>query len=504
MSAKLVECVPNFSEGRRMEVVDELVRCVSANKEVGLLDRSSDHDHNRTVLTMAGPPEAVADAAFALIQKAAELIDMDQHRGEHPRLGATDVVPFIPLGDTSMEACVDLAREVGKRVGEKLQIPVFLYEQAALVPERKNLEAVRRGEYERLKQEIGSNPERAPDFGPAKLGKAGAVIIGARQPLIAYNVYLDTENVDIAQRIARAIRFSSGGLRFVKALGLEVDGRAQVSMNLTDFTRTPIARVQEMIRVEAARYGVSIHHSELVGLIPEKAVIDAAKWYLQLDEFDASQILERKLGKVLSGGDSFLEELADAKPTPGGGSAAAYSGAMAAALTGMVARLTIGKKGYAEIENRMLELAAESDRVRSELETAVEADAQAFNQVLSAYRLPKTTEQENEARAAAIEQATQHAAEVPLKVASGSLGVLKLAVELVRTGNKNAISDAAAAGAFARASIRAAELNVRINTQSLSQAELAQRLDSQMAAIKQDAEALGQDLDRILLERADL
>jgi glutamate formiminotransferase/formiminotetrahydrofolate cyclodeaminase len=413
-------------------------------------------------------------------------------------------VPFIPLGDTSMEACVDLARELGKRVGEKLQIPVFLYEQAALIPERKNLEAVRRGEYERLKQEIGSNPERAPDFGPAKLGKAGAVIIGARQPLIAYNVYLDTENVDIAQRIARAVRFSSGGLRFVKALGLEVDGRAQVSMNLTDFSRTPIARVQEMIRVEAARYGVSIHHSELVGLIPEKAVIDAAKWYLQLHEFDASQILERKLGNVLGGGDSFLEELADAKPTPGGGSAAAYSGAMAAALTGMVARLTIGKKGYAEIENRMLELAAESDRVRSEMETAVEADAQAFNQVLSAYRLPKTTEEESGARAAAIEQATQHAAEVPLKVASGSLDVLKLAVELVRTGNKNAISDAAAAGAFARASIRAAELNVRINTQSLSQAEQAQRLDSQIAAIKHDAEVLGQDLDQSLLERADL
>jgi glutamate formiminotransferase/formiminotetrahydrofolate cyclodeaminase len=487
-----------------MELIDEIVQSFSSINEVELLDRSSDPDHNRTVLTIAGPLKPVGQAAFLAIRKAAELIDMDLHQGEHPRLGATDVVPFVPLGDTEMKECVDLARSLGKQVGEQLQIPVYLYEQAALIPERKNLEAVRKGEYELLKKDIGVKTERAPDFGPTELGKAGAVIIGARQPLIAYNVYLDTRDVEIARKIARAVRFSSGGLRYVKALGMEVDGLAQVSMNLTDYSRTPIARVQEMIRREAQRFGVAIHHAELIGLIPERAVVDTVEWYLQLEELDSAQILESRLRDRVGASEPFLKQLASASPTPGGGSAAAYSGAMAAALARMVAKLTIGKKKYAAVEKRMLEIADQAETLHKELESAVDEDAQAFNQVLDSYRKPKETDEEQLSRAAAIEQATQYAAEIPLAVASRSLEVLRLALELAEVGNKNAISDAAAAGYLAIASIQTAEKNVRINIQSLKAKKQANHLDLQITAIRDESERLSQALDRLLADRANL
>jgi len=292
---KLVECIPNFSEARRPEVIDQITATVNSVNEVKLLDRSSDLDHNRTVLTFAGPPHAVEEAAFRAIRTAAELIDLNKHTGEHPRIGATDVCPFVPLSDVSMDECVAMAQRVGKRVGKELNIPVYLYENAATRPERTNLENIRKGEYEGLKEEIANNPERKPDFGPEKLGPAGATVIGARDYLIAFNVYLTTDKVDIAKKIARTIRHSSGGLRYVKALGLLVDGRAQVSMNLTNFRKTNLATTVELIRREAIRYGVAVHHSELVGLIPQEALVDAAVWYTQLDAFDKEQILESRL-----------------------------------------------------------------------------------------------------------------------------------------------------------------------------------------------------------------
>src|SRR5574339_805165 len=278
MPIQLIECIPNFSEARRPEVIDQIVAAIESVGDVKLLDRSSDLDHNRTVLTFAGPPFAVEEAAFRAIRTAAELIDLNNHHGEHPRIGATDVVPFVPLSDSSMEECVAIARRLGQRVGSELGIPVYLYEAAAMRPERANLETIRKGQYEGLKAEIESNPERQPDYGPTKLGPAGATVIGARNPLIAFNVYLTSDDVDIAKKIAKAIRNSSGGLRYVKALGLLVEGHAQVSMNLTNFRETPIARVVETIRREAQRFGVAIHHSELVGLIPQEALIDAAVW----------------------------------------------------------------------------------------------------------------------------------------------------------------------------------------------------------------------------------
>ena len=292
---KIVECVPNFSEGRRPEVVRQIVDAIAAVEGVSILDYSSDADHNRSVVTFTAPPETVGDAAFAGIAKAAKLIDMTRHSGGHPCMGATDVCPFVPIKGVTMDDCVEIAKALGKRVGDELNIPVYLYEAAATRPERQNLAKVRKGQYEGIRDTIAADPSRTPDFGPARMGSAGATAIGARPFLIAFNVYLNTDDVEIAKKIGKAVRHSGGGLRFVKGMGLLVDGKAQVSMNLTDFTRTPVFRVVELIRREAARYGVSIESSELIGLIPQQALVDAAVWYLQLDGFSPEQVLENRL-----------------------------------------------------------------------------------------------------------------------------------------------------------------------------------------------------------------
>ena len=292
---QIVECVPNFSEGRRQGVIDRIVAVMQGSPGARVLDVQSDPDHNRSVVTVIGAPQAVAEAVFQGAASAAELIDMDHHRGGHPRMGATDVIPFVPVRGITMDECVELARQLGQRMGAELGIPVYLYEKAATRPDRRNLADVRRGEYEGLKTEIAANPNRAPDFGPAVLGSAGASAIGARPPLIAFNVYLNTSDEGPAKAIARAVRHSSGGLRFVKALGLLVEGQAQISMNLTDYRRTPIHRVLELIRVEAARYGLTITRSEIVGLLPAEALFDAAQFYLQLAGFSPDQVLENRL-----------------------------------------------------------------------------------------------------------------------------------------------------------------------------------------------------------------
>jgi glutamate formiminotransferase len=296
---KVVECVPNFSEGRRKQIIDQIAEAIAVVPNVHVLDVQSDADHNRTVVTFVGEPEAVEEAAFQGIRKAAQLIDMNLHRGEHPRMGAADVVPFVPIKNVTMGDCVAIAQRVGERVGRELDIPVYLYEEAATRPERRNLADVRRGEYEGIKAEIETNPEWSPDFGPQHLGKAGATAIGARPPLIAFNVYLGTDDVRVAKAIARAVRHSSGGLRYVKALGLLVKGKAQVSMNLTDYRQTPVHRVVEMIRREAERYGVAVIESELVGLIPNEALVEAAKFYLQLGGLSSDQILENRLADLI-------------------------------------------------------------------------------------------------------------------------------------------------------------------------------------------------------------
>jgi len=516
MPNPIVECIPNFSEARRPDVVDEIALAVTSVTDTRLLDRSSDLDHNRTVLTFAGPPAAVEESAFRAIKRAAELIDLDKHQGQHPRIGATDVVPFVPLSGVSMEECIAMARRLGERVGRELNIPVYLYEAAASRPERTNLENIRRGQYEGLRTEIESDPERRPDFGPAKLNPAGATVIGARNPLIAFNAYLTTDDVDVAKKIAKAIRHSTGGMRYCKALGLLVEGRAQVSMNLTNYRETPVYRVVEMIRREAQRHGVSLHHTELVGLIPQEALIDSAVWYMQLDGFSPEQVLESRL--FASSGEAaetsepqdnlarcdFLEELAAPTPAPGGGSAAAFTGAMGAALVCMVAGLTIGRKKYAEFEIEMKDILKHAEGLRVELMQTVEDDAAAFEAVLGALKLPKGTESEQAARTAALEMATLNAAHIPLHVAKNSVKLMALAVRCAEVGNLNAISDAASGCAMASAALTAAGYNVRVNLNSLPDRSAGSHLLHELATVESQATTIQVKLKRIMDSRGGL
>ena len=381
----LVECVPNFSEGCEKAKVDAIVAAMKVDG-VYLLDREMDADHNRSVITLVGEREAIQEAAIRGVGKAAELIDLNVHKGAHPRMGATDVVPFIPIDGVTIGDCVAMARYVGEEIWKRYQIPVYLYEAAATTPERQNLENIRRGQFEGIRAEIATNPARKPDFGEARVhATAGATVVGARKFLIAYNIFLNTPDVDIAKKIAKAVRFSNGGMRFLKGAGFLVRGMAQVSMNLTDFEQTPVHRVFEMVKREAARYGVVPVSSEIVGLIPKKALEQAAEWFLQVENFDSSLILENRLtavmsGKIAVGGlragvEPFVEQLAAPTATPGGGSAAAAAGAMAAGLAGMVASMSRGKKAYLQYEAQLSAAMQKLSPLREELKTAIDADA---------------------------------------------------------------------------------------------------------------------------------
>jgi glutamate formiminotransferase len=295
----MIECIPNFSEGRDQNVIAAIVAAIADVVGVAVLDLHSDADHHRSVVTFAGQQEAVGEAAFRAAATAARLINLDVHRGQHPRIGAIDVVPFVPLHGSSMADCIALSHLVGRRIGDELGIPVYLYEESATRPERRALPDVRRGDYEGLKQAILTDPTRAPDYGPPRLGPAGAVAVGARQPLIAYNVFLASDDLKVARAVARAVRASSGGLPAVRALGMLVGGRAQVSMNLVDFRETPVHEAVEAVRREAARYGVALEECELVGLMPEDALIEAARYYLRLPHVTDAHILERRVRSAL-------------------------------------------------------------------------------------------------------------------------------------------------------------------------------------------------------------
>jgi glutamate formiminotransferase len=342
---QLVECVPNFSEGRDAAKMDAIVEAIVSVPEVVLLDRGSDPDHNRSVLTFVGPPAAVADAAFRAVEKAASLIDLTRHQGVHPRIGAVDVVPFIPIEGVTLEDCVRLAERVGDEIWNQLKIPVYFYEAAARRPGRANLENIRRGQFEALLREMGTVPERHPDVGdPLCHPTAGAVVVGARKFLIAYNINLGTADVGIAKKIAKTIRFSSGGFRYVKSMGVALASRnlAQVSINLTDFEQTPMHVVFEAVRREAERHGVPVVGSEIVGLIPRKALEMSAAYFLRFENFRPELVLENRIADAMasrSGLPEFLDALAAPTATPGGGSAAAAAAAIAAALGAMLTRL---------------------------------------------------------------------------------------------------------------------------------------------------------------------
>src|SRR5450755_196761 len=488
----LVECVPNFSEGRDKAKVDAIVDAMKMDG-VFLLDREMDADHNRCVITLVGEREPIQEDAIRGVGKAAELIDLNRHQGAHPRMGAADVVPFIPIDGVTIEDCVAMSRHVGEQIWKRFQIPVYLYEAAATSPERQNLENIRRGQFEGIRADIATNPARKPDFGEARVHpSAGATVVGARKPLIAYNVFLNTPEVEIAKKIAKAVRFSSGGMRFVKAAGFLVRGLAQVSMNLTDFEQTPVHRVFEMVKREAERYGVAPVSSEIVGLIPKKALEQAAEWFLQVENFDSSLILENRLmavmgGKMAIGGlragiEPFVEQLAAPTPTPGGGSASAAAAAMAAGLAAMVASMSRGKKVYLQYEPQLSAAIARLSPLREELKSAVDADAESYNSVMKAYKQAKTAADEKSSEAM-IDATLKEATAVPLGVAEKSHEIRQIVKSLDPITNPNMKSDLTTATALAGAALTGALANVEINLASLKDQTFASEVRHRTAVL---------------------
>src|ERR1039458_3712100 len=497
----LVLVVPNFSEGRRAEVMDPIVAAMTSVPGITLLNRQSDPDHNRLDTTLIGSPEAARAAAMAGAAKAVELIDMEQHHGSHPRMGAVDVIPFIPIRGVTMDDCVELARNCARELAETLSLPVYLYERAASTPERASLADVRRGEYEGLRADVAEG-RRLPDMGPHQLGKAGATAVGARPPLVAFNVYLVGSDERAAKEVAKRVRERSGGLVHVRAIGFAVPERGcvQVSMNLLDPLATPPYRALELVRLEAARFGMQVLDTEIVGLIPQAALAESAAHYLQLRGFKPdAQVIETLVASHGSGVaavetpaappgadgesssppadsgigtmtvDGFLEALASARPTPGGGGAATMSPAAGAALLAMVARLTSGRKGYEALEGRMAEVAALADAERAALTAFADQDAAA--------------------RAAAVQSALTGAAEVPLKVARRAAALLATARELVETGNANAVSDAYSAGQLLHTAVAGALANVSVNLAAMSDSSRTDVLQSDAQRVRRGAAA---------------
>jgi glutamate formiminotransferase len=486
----LVQCVPNFSEGRNKSVVDAIVDAMKL-PGVYLLDREMDADHNRCVITLLGDRESIAEAAIRGVGKAAELIDLNHHQGAHPRMGAADVIPFVPIEGVTIEDCVAIARKAGEEIWKRFSIPVYLYESAATTPERQNLENIRRGQFEGLREEIATKPSRRPDFGEPRLHPtAGATVVGARKALIAYNVFLNTTDVEIAKKIAKAVRFSSGGLRYVKGAGFAVRGLAQVSMNLTDFEQTPIARVFEFVKREASRYGVALLSSEIVGLIPKRALEQAAEWFLQVENFDSSMILENRLAGVMSGktavgglragAEPFIEQLAAPTATPGGGSAAAAAGAMAAALGSMVAGMSRTKKAYAQYAEQLSQTMARLAQLREELKDGIDADAESYRHVMTAYKQAKVSP-DGDAR---IDAAMKVATTVPLGMAQKAREVADLVTSLRPMTSPNMASDLTVAEALAAAAVQGALANVEINLSSLKDAGFAAEVRSKASQMQ--------------------
>lgn len=507
---RLVECVPNVSEGRNAGTVRALVAAAKAVRGVYLLDEEMDHDHHRAVLTFVGSPEAVAEAAFRTVRAAAELIDLRTHQGGHPRVGAADVLPFVPVKGVTMDECVTLARAVGERIGRELAIPVFLYERAAAQPARANLEAIRRGGSEGLAQRMATDPLWVPDFGPRMLhSTAGATIVGARPPLIAYNVNLRTRDVAVAKAIAKTIRASGGGIPYLKAIGVDLPSRqlTQVSMNLTSFDQTPIHVAWEAVRKEAERRGVHVASSEVVGLIPQRALVAAAERFLGLERFDPTQVLETRLDIVLAREASledreapsqdwslsaagFLEAVAAGTPTPAGGSVSALAGALAAALGVMVCRIgpartqapPASEPGAPQSAGEQLRTAERRLATLVErLRTLIQTDAAAYADVTRAYRLPKTDASRPEVIAVSLRIAT----EVPLETASLAsevAGILRMLSPLVKP---SVTSDLKVGLLMARAALEGALDNVIVNMKDMTNQSLVDSIGSKLQPLQQ-------------------
>ncbi len=499
---RIVECVPNFSEGRSKETIDAIVNDITS-AGVQLLDVQMNPDHNRAVVTFIGDPDKVVEAAFRGARKAAALIDLNRHQGEHPRIGATDVIPFVPISNISLEECAELARRLARRLADELGIPTYLYEAAARRPDRENLAVIRKGEFEGLRSEVKTNPDRAPDFGPPQLHPtAGATVVGARFPLIAYNINLNTADVNVAKKIAKAIRFKDGGFRFAKAMGFELkeEGLAQVSINMTNFLGTPLYRVFETVHREAQRYGVMIKESEIVGLVPEQALIDTATYYLQLDRFNENQILEYHLRGAAGGQDSmydFLGQLSGTTPTPGGGSVAALEGALAAGLLAMVGGLTARKSSDPDIKTGVGAMKMEM----TDFYRLIETDKNAFDEVMKAFRLPKDSPEDKSRRDAAIQTAYQEAARVPLSVCRKLIGLYPFVRLLADRGLKSAISDVGVAAYSIRAAFAGARLNVLINLSSIADAVFSGATRTELENLTRQADQHYAEVEAIFLTK---
>lgn len=550
---KLVECVPNFSEGRDKDKIQAITREIESTPQVKLLDVDPGETTNRTVVTFIGTPEAASEAAFRAIRKAAEVIDMRTHKGAHSRIGATDVCPFVPVSGLTMEDCAALAHRLGERVAGELGIPVYFYEEAALKPERRNLATVRQGEYEGLAEKL-KDPEWAPDCGqPVFNPKAGATVIGAREFLIAYNINLNTRDRKLAHEIALSLRESGrvkkdksgnpvldaegqqvklpGRFPHVKSVGWYIEdyGIAQVSINFTNYKVTPVHVVFDEARKEADKLGLRVTGSELVGLIPKEAVLISGRYYLEKqgksagvpeEELIRTAVLSLGLNDVAPfdpqkkiiefqfepAGPSltqltvrgFANELSMDSAAPGGGSAAALCGALSAALSSMVANLTVGKKGYEAVAEEMKSSAVEAQELKDALLRAVNDDTASFNRLMEAFRLPKKTEDQARERDQAVEEAAKAATIVPLEVMRKSISCLKLARQTALKGNQNSLSDAGVAGLTAQTCAEGAYFNVRINLPGIKDKDFKTATLNEALSLRDEALALGQEIRQIL------
>lgn len=507
-SMRIVECVPNFSEGRRKNVVDAIANAIRSVPSITLLDVEYNVDHNRSVITFVGEPEAVKMAALAGAEKAVELIDLTNHRGEHPRMGAVDVVPFVPISGVTMDDCVKLAKEFGKEFSEKYHVPVFLYEEAASRPERQNLADVRSGEFEGLREEIGKNPEKKPDYGPDRVHPtAGATAVGAREVLIAYNVNLGTNDVSVAKKIAHRVRGRDGGLAYVKALGFELKERGivQVSMNMTNYRKSQLFKAFELVKTLSEGLGVPVIGSEIVGLVPMDALVDSAEFYLALEKFSSEQVLEKKLfgprpsNLIDQSLAIFSEEVASEKPTPGGGSVAAYMGALGASLLCMVSRITLRKKDRSAEAENLRDVVEKCEKLRERLLMLTVEDTEAFNRVMQALKIPKDRSEE---RKRAIQVATLKAAEVPLSTMEASLEMFRTAEKVAAYGTSNAMSDVLTAVGAGEAAIHGAASNVLINLASLDDRKAAESIAIRVSEIQREGTELVQRLVKTIKSRS--
>ena len=554
---KLIECVPNFSEGRDEKTIRQITDAIKAVDGVSLLDVDPGATTNRTVVTFVGNPEATVEAAFRGIQKAAELIDMRKQKGAHPRMGATDVCPFIPVSNVSWDEAIESAKKLGKRVGEELKIPVYLYERAATDKARSNLSIIRAGEYEGFFEKI-KQPKWKPDFGPAVFNeKSGATVIGARDFLVAYNVNLNTKSVRRANSVAFDVRELGrvktedgtpagkpvldahgepvripGMLKHVKAIGWFVKeyGIAQISMNLTNISETPLHIAFDACVEAAAKRGLRVTGSEIVGMVPKKCLTDAGRYFLRkqqwsegVSEEELIEIAVRSMGlselkpfdpnekviefKIAAGSKrsllkmnlrEFCNETLSESPAPGGGSVAALMGALGASLGGMVANLSAGKRGWDDKLQFFSDWAVKAQQLKDELLSLVDEDAAAFNKVMDAFSLPKGSAEEKNARASSIESATKYAAEIPLRVMEAASKSYELLAEMAEKGNPNSISDVGVGLLATRAGIGGAALNVRINLASLKDEKVKTTLLEKVSKITADSDAQFEKINKVV------